>query len=276
MRPTIIAAALLAAGAASAEGDLARGEYLVTTVMGCGNCHTPLGPDGFVQEAALSGRMVEDLEQFTAIAPNITPAGRVADWSDDELATAIREGVRPDGSIIGPPMPFQVYRRISDDDLSAVVAYLRTVSAVEGDPGESEYRIPLPPAYGPPVENVSAPEPGVTEEYGDYLVAIAHCMECHSAPTPQGPDVMGEGFARGGMEFHGPGGTVTAPNITNGEDGIAGWSDAELKAMITEGVRPDGEPMLPPMPYPFLAGMTADDLDAVVLYLRSLPGKPDA
>ena len=276
MRPTIIAAALLAAGAASAEGDLARGEYLVTTVMGCGNCHTPLGPDGFVQEAALSGRMVEDLEQFTAIAPNITPAGRVADWSDDELATAIREGVRPDGSIIGPPMPFQVYRRISDDDLAAIVAYVRTVPAVENDPGDSEYRIPLPPAYGPPVENVSAPEPGVTEEYGDYLVAIAHCMECHSAPTPQGPDVMGEGFARGGMEFHGPWGTVTAPNITNGEDGIAGWSDAELKAMITEGVRPDGEPMLPPMPYPFLAGMTADDLDAVVLYLRSLPGKPDA
>ena len=277
MRSVLIAAGFACgATAALAAGDVERGEYLVTTVMGCGNCHTPLGPNGFEQAAALSGRVVEDIEQFTAIAPNITPAGDVADWSDEELAHAIREGVRPDGSIIGPPMPFQVYRRISDDDLAAIVAYVRTVPAVENDPGKSDYRIPLPPAYGPPVESVTAPEQGVTEEYGDYLVAIAHCMECHSAPTPQGPDVMGEGFARGGMEFHGPWGSVKAPNLTNGEDGIAEYSDDEIKAMITQGVRPDGSQMLPPMPYPFLAQMSADDLDAIVLYLRSIPAKPDA
>ena len=75
----------------------------------------------------------------------------------------------------------------------------------------------------------------------------------------------------GGMEFAGPWGVVVAPNITSGEDGIASYTDDELKAMITQGIRPDGGRMLPPMPYHHFALMTPDDLDAVVLYLRSLP-----
>lgn len=252
-----------------------RGEYLVTTVMACGNCHTPMGPEGPVADQALGGRLVEKSEMFTAIAPNITPAGRVSDWSDEELARAIREGLRPDGSLIGPPMPFAMYRQIADDDLAAIVAYLRTVPAVDNDPGTSEYNIPLPPAYGPPVESVSAPEPGVNADYGAYVTALAHCMECHSPLTPQGPDLSEQGYGRGGFEFHGPWGMTVSPNLTNHADGLADYSDAEIKAMITQGVRPDGEKMMPPMPYGYLAGMSAQDLDAIVAYLRTIPGKPD-
>ena len=57
----------------------------------------------------LGGRLVDENEMFTAIAPNITPGARVTEWSDAELAKAIREGIRPDGSLIGPPMPFAMY-----------------------------------------------------------------------------------------------------------------------------------------------------------------------
>jgi len=276
MKTTACALAALAVSAvnAMAAPSVERGDYLVNSIMGCGNCHTPLGPEGPVMDQALGGRMVEDTPAFTAIAPNITPASRIADWSDEELAHAIREGVRPDGTIIGPPMPFKAYRLISDDDLASIVAYLRTVPVVENDPGQSNYNIPLPPAYGPPLENVSAPAEGVTVQYGEYLAALGHCMECHSPMTEQGPD-WGEGFARGGFEFHGPWGTVVAPNLTNHPDGLADYSDAELKDMITKGMRPDGSPMLPPMPYGYLAQMSGDDLDALVLYLRSIPGKPD-
>ncbi|MCE0506638.1 cytochrome c [Roseivivax sp. GX 12232] len=270
------AAACLAllAGPAASESAEARGKYLVEGLMGCGNCHTPLGPQGFEADLALGGRLVEKNEMFTAVAPNITPGGRVAEWSDAELAVAIREGRRPDGSIIGPPMPFAVYRGISDDDLAAVVAYLRSVPAVSHDPGVSDYKIPLPPAYGPPVEAVMAPEPGVSVDYGGYLVALAHCMECHSPMTPQGPD-LAEGLGRGGFVFHGPWGTSVAANITNHADGLAGYSDAELKMMITEGRRADGGQMLPPMPYSFLAKASEADLDAMVMYLRTVPGQPD-
>lgn len=275
MRNVVSAIFLLALAApASAGGHLDRGEYLVTTVMGCGNCHSPMGPQGPIVDQALAGRLVEKNEMFTAIAPNITPAGRVAGWSDAELARAIREGIRPDGTIIGPPMPLALYKRISDDDLAAIVAYLRTIPAVEAEPGTSVYNIPLPPAYGPPIDTVSAPAPGVTVEYGDYLAALAHCMECHSPLTPMGPD-LGENMGHGGFEFLGPWGTTISANITNHADGLADYTDAEIKTMITKGIRPDGERMSPPMPYGYFAGMTEGDLDAIVLYLRTVPGKPD-
>jgi mono/diheme cytochrome c family protein len=158
----------------------------------------------------------------------------------------------------------------------SIVAFLRTLPAVENEVPASVYNIPLPPAYGPPVESVTAPPQGVTVEYGAYLAGpVAHCMECHTPMGPQGP-MLETDLGRGGFEFHGPWGTSISANITNHEDGLAGYSDDEIKAMITQGVHADGRPMLPPMPYGYLARMTPEDLDAVVLYLRSLPGLPDA
>lgn len=270
----MIAVALMSAGfacAANAQPLLERGEYLVRGPAGCGNCHTPIGPEGWVMSQELGGRLVEDSKVFTAYAANITPGGAVAKWSDEELGRAIREGIRPDGSVIGPPMPISMYRGLGDEDLAAIIAFLRTVPAVDNAVPSSTYRIPLPPAYGPPVESVSAPKAGATVEYGAYLAGpVAHCMECHTPMGPQGP-MMDTAPGKGGFEFHGLWGTSVASNLTSSADGIASYSDDELKKMITQGVRPNGTPMLPPMPYEFLAKMTNDDLDAVILYLRSLP-----
>lgn len=265
---------LMVAGAAAAEPSLERGAYLVEGPAACGNCHTPLGPEGPVMEQHLAGRLVEQSDAFTAIAGNITPGGRVAGWTDEEFIRAIREGIRPDGSVIGPPMPITLYRGLSDDDVASMVMYLRTVPAVENDPGESVYNIPLPPAYGPPVESVAAIPAGVTVEYGAYLAnAVAHCMECHTTFGPQGP-MFDTHLGAGGMEFHGPWGVSVAANITSGPEGVGKWTDAELAQMITGGVRPDGSPMFPPMPYGNFARMTPDDLAAVILYLRSVPPLP--
>ncbi len=258
-----------------AEPSVDRGRYLVEGIAGCGNCHTPMGPNGPVMDANLSGRLVEENPAFKAIAPNITPMSRIAGWSDDELARSIREGLRPDGSLIGPPMPFTMYRGLSDDDVMSMVLYLRTIPAVENDPGESEYKIDLPPAYGPPVGSVPQPAEGVTIEYGRYLAGpVAHCMECHSPMSPKGPMVETH-LGAGGFEFHGPWGVSVASNLTSHEDGLAGYTDAEIKTMIVGGKRADGKPMLPPMPYGNLAQMSDDDLSAIVLYLRSLPPLPD-
>ncbi|WP_138465221.1 c-type cytochrome [Poseidonocella sp. HB161398] len=278
MTPILLAAFCLALAGPAMAGPpadlLARGEYLVRGPMGCGNCHTPLGPEGPVAGMELAGRLVEDNPGFTAYAPNITPAGAIADWSDEELSRAIREGLRPDGSLIGPPMPFAAYRGISDSDLAAIVAFLRSVAPAEQAVPASSYRIPLPPAYGPPVGHVDAPPPGVTVAQGEYIALhLAHCMECHSPMTPQGPDYA-TGLGQGGFVFRGPWGETVAPNITSGPDGIAGLDDAALKAMITEGRRPDGSQMTPPMPYGYLAQMQPADLEAVILYLRSLPPLP--
>ncbi|WP_235829742.1 cytochrome c [Frigidibacter oleivorans] len=272
-----IAALLLFAmsPALQAEPSLERGEYLVRGPAGCGNCHTPLGPEGPVPGMELAGRLVEQSAMMTAYAPNLTPAGAAAQWSDAELARAIREGLRPDGSVIGPPMPFSLYRGLGDDDLASIVMFLRTLAPVENQTPPSEYSFPLPPAYGPPVDSVTPPPAGPTAEYGAYLAGpVMHCMECHTPMGPQGP-MLATDLGRGGFAFHGPWGTSVAANLTpHPTDGIGRYSDAELKAMIVEGRRPDGSPMLPPMPYGYLAAMTPEDLEAVVLYLRSLPPLP--
>ncbi len=135
-------------GNAIAQTAVERGEYIVGGIAGCGNCHTPIGPDGFIMEQELAGRLVEKNEAFTAIAPNITPGSRIASWRDEDLVRAIREGLRPDGSLIGPPMPFTQYRGLSDTDVNAIVAFLRTVPAVESTVAVSEYRIPWQPIVG--------------------------------------------------------------------------------------------------------------------------------
>lgn len=266
----VVGAFGFAGGALAASVD--RGDYLVNSIMSCGSCHTPIGPTGFVAEQALGGRLVEKTEQFTAVAPNLTPASRIKDWTDEQLAKAIREGIRPDGSVIGPPMPFEVYKDISDDDLLSVVAYLRTVPAVENDPGTSEYNIPLPPAWGPPVASVAAVPEGVTVEYGAYLSnALGHCTVCHTkmeGGIAQFDTLLGAG----GNEFHGPWGTVVSANIT--PYGLADYTDAQIATMITDGEMPDGSKLTGPMAFPFYAKMKADDVQAIVTYLRSMPSIP--
>jgi mono/diheme cytochrome c family protein len=258
------------------DGAAARGEYLVRGPMGCGNCHTPQGPEGPDASRELAGFAFFEDEAMTAVAANITPGGRIAAWSDAELARAIREGVRPDGSVIGPPMPILMYRGLGDEDLAAVVAFLRTLPAIDNDPGQSEYRMPLPPSWGPPVASVAPPEPGPTAEYGAYLAGpVAHCLECHTPMGPQGP-MFDTALGVGGFQFPGPWGVSVAPNITSSEDGLAGYGDDEIRAMITRGARPDGSSMLPPMPYGHFAAMSDDDLTAIVAYLRTMPPLPDA
>lgn len=269
---SLLASTCLAAGVAQAAPSVERGDYLVNTIAGCGNCHTPLGPEGPAMDKALSGRLVEQTEQYTAIAPNITPAGRVKDWSDAEFAKAIREGIQPDGSVIGIPMPFEMYRNMSDTDVQSIVMYLRTVPAVENDPGKSEFKFPLPPAWVPPITGVVADVPeGVTVEYGAYLAGpLGHCIVCHTPFGETGP-MLDTHLGQGGEEFKGPWGTSVAANIT--PTGIGKYSDEELAKVITTGTRPDGTKLMPPMPTWAYAKMKPDDVGAIVLYLRSLPPK---
>ena len=172
-------------------------------------------------------------------------------------------------------MPVGLYRGLSDDDLMSIVMFLRTVPASDNQTPFSTYNIPLPPAYGPPIDSVAAIPAGVTVEYGAYLAGpVAHCIECHSPMGPKGP-MIDTHLGAGGFEFHGPWGKSVSANLTTHSDGLADLSDADIKTMITEGKRPDGTPMLPPMAYGYYARISPEDLDAIVLYLRQLPPLPD-
>jgi mono/diheme cytochrome c family protein len=252
---------------------VARGAYLVNGPAACGNCHTPRNPDmSFVAGMEFAGGFHLVDPAFDVYTANITPDPEtgIGSWSDEQIAAAIRQGVDPKGKVIFPPMPVPTYNNMSDDDVKAIVAYLRTLKPVRNEVPESHWNIPqqaMPPARGAP-----APDPSDKVAYGGYLVtAVAHCFECHTPMGPNGPDMTKLGA--GGMTIVlAPGMEVNTANITPDKDtGIGGWSDADIIRAMTEGVTPTGQHVAPPMPFPFFRTMSAQDLEAIVAYLRTLP-----
>jgi mono/diheme cytochrome c family protein len=261
---------------AQAPASVERGRYLMEGVLSCGNCHFQRGQQGQpLPERGLSGGMVFDQSPaFKAYASNITPDPDtgIGRWTDAQLARAIREGVRPDGSIIGPPMPpMEFYRHLSDDDLQAVIAYLRAQPPVKNVVPKSIYRgSPLSSNKPPPLGKVTAPPVTDKVAYGKYLADIAHCMECHTPRDEQG-GLMDTSWGAGGQVFKGPWGASVAGNLTPHPTGLQGWTDEQIARAIRSGIDRNGQPYKPPMAFSFYATITDPDMAALVAYLRSLP-----
>ena len=137
---------------------------------------------------------------------------------------------------------------------------------------KSEYRIPLPPAYGPPVCSVSDVSKDDPVKYGAYLAGpLGHCNECHTPMVEGRSDYENSAYA-GSLHFAvGPDAELVSANITQDvETGIGGWSDAKIAAAVTQDVRPNGSQVYPLMPYGFYASMEKADVDALVAYLRTV------
>ncbi|HMA14613.1 MAG TPA: c-type cytochrome, partial [Kiloniellaceae bacterium] len=159
----------------------------------------------------------------------------------------------------------------SDRDVEAIVAYIRAAKPVNNTVPRSVYRMPLPPTYGPPVTTVAEVPRDDKLAYGAYLAGpLGHCIECHSPMGPMGPDWQNQTGA-GGIQFPGPWGVSHAANIT--PTNLGDWSDEQIKTVIATGVRPDGSRLLPPMAVGYYRNISAEDMDAIVAYLRSLPAK---
>jgi mono/diheme cytochrome c family protein len=272
----MLAAAVIAG--ASAEELRVRGAYLVNGIAGCGNCHTPKDRAGrAVAGKELSGGFeFDDPDIGHIVPPNITPDPEtgIGKWSEAQIVTAMRDGKRPDGTIIGPPMPIPVYSRLSVSDARAIAAYLRSVKPIRNAVAKTQFKIPLPPAYGPPVTHVDEPPRADKIAYGGYLAGpVGHCVLCHTPPGDGKPFDMSRAYG-GGRElpdFAKPGALTVSRNITpDPENGIGKWNDAELKRAITAGVRPDGTKLTRTMPFDWYAKIAPADLDALVAYLRSL------
>ena len=281
----------------SAEPSVERGEYLVRGPAACGSCHTPVGPltnnkndrrVGPIPGMELAGQVVpEPFGQVTMT--NLTPGGPIASWTDEEVIQAIREGIRPDGSLVGFPMLIPTYRHLSDNDVKSIVLFLRSLPAVENDLPPSKYNMPLPKSYGPPVGHV----PDISEknkvEYGAYLAGpVAHCTLCHTSWGEEDKEIMKffmnppdynglmtlPGLGQGGMVMKGPWGMAIAANITSHPTALGRYTDEEVKKMITQGIHPSGMKLMPCMPYENYALMTDEDLDALIAYLRTIPPHP--
>ena len=109
-------------------------------------------------------------------------------------------------------------------------------------------------------------------ERGSYLVnAVMACDGCHTPRTPSAGLVMDMRLAGGTVLFDLPAYTVRGSNITPDRDtGIGDWTEQDLKRALIEGVRPNGVPLAPSMPFAFYKILTPRDLDAVVTYIRSV------
>lgn len=278
LRMVLIAAVVVitAVSQASAQSAVERGNYLVNAVMACDGCHTPRGPGGLIMEKKFSGgSQVWDTPAYTVRGTNITPDRDtgIGAWSADELKRSLVDGVRPNGVPLAPQMPFAFYKILTPGDLDAVVAYVRSVQPVKNEVQPPTYKAAmhaeLIPDAEKPIAEVALRDP---VKRGFYLATVAHCMECHSR-RPDGVQDYKNHWGKGGAEFTGPFGKVSASNITSHKTaGVGAWSDAELKRALTHGVGRDGRAFKTPMARQvYFSKMTDEDLNAIVAWMRAIP-----
>jgi len=287
-RIVIICCVVLFAGlsGAMAQSPVERGNYLVNTIMACGNCHTPRDAGGnTIAGKALSGGLTFPTPVFIATAPNITPDAEtgIGSWSDAEIKRALVAGMRPNhGRLAGVPlaaiMPANFYKALLPDDLDAIVAYLHTVKPVRNEVPDPVYKAPVHRDPYPDAEagfNKAMFTDPVRR--GAYLATIGHCMECHAERT-RGVSDYKNSLGRGGRVFPplpgSPDGTPdsVAANITSDSAaGIGAWSDGEVGRAITHGIARDGHSLKQPMAFAFYAGLKQADLADIIAYLRTVP-----
>jgi Cytochrome C oxidase, cbb3-type, subunit III len=252
---------------AGTPAQIVRGEKLAHI---CASCHTPgdqlpLSGTNFVVKFALP-------PLGTLYAPNLTPSGNIKDWTDGEVIRAIREGVHKDGRSL-LIMPAESFRNMSDDDVQALVAYLRSQPATGGPTPTNQFNL-LGALFinlndfrtaQHAVGHVPMPQPG-TLEYGKYMVDIIGCRSCH-------------GDQLQGRVENGRPGPPPGPNLTLI---VPQWTEEQFMTFFNSGTKPGGAtvPILtlpsgfsePKMPWPTVRAVTRDDeLKAMYAYLHSLP-----
>ncbi|MCU0495305.1 MAG: c-type cytochrome [Chloroflexaceae bacterium] len=233
---------------------IARGEKFARTCAGCHapNSQFPMVGSNFIAEGPPLG---------TLWAPNLTMA-QLRDWSDGELIRAIREGIGRDGRSL-MIMPSDAFRNLSDEDVQALVAYLRNQPAVEPPSPPRQINVvgafmlgalipdaffTAQPALAGPVE---APPAGRTPEYGRYLSSLG-CQHCH------------------GADFQGLPHTNEPPGGPSLRAAAQNYSEAQFVAMLRTGTRLDGSRLSAEMPWPDLEKFSDDDFAAMYLYFRAL------
>jgi cytochrome c553 len=272
---------------------LQRGSYLVNNVLFCGACHTSREHGNNLTEPELTdaylggGNVYADKGIGTVWVPNITPDVEtgIGGWKDDEILRVLRDGVAKDGHFLVPLMPFGAYQHLSDEDARAVVAYLRTVPPYKQPKPRLDNKLGfmnkllfgmIGVQMHRPVAGVAAPDRANKHDYGRYLMRIAACGDCHSL-TEKGPRPESDplAFAGSDVPFEDPGlGKVYASNISGDpETGLGRYSADAIKQALRNGTRLDGKKLAPPMSIliPHLSGMTDEDIDALVTYLKFLP-----
>src|SRR5215467_13275489 len=230
----------------------ARGQYLVESLGDCFGCHGE-----------------HDWKKHDA--PLIAGTAGAGNWTDDQLARAIREGIGHDGRALFPFMPYPDLRIMSDEDLASVIVYIRSIPPVHKALPKTEIIFPVKYLIRnvpqPVTEPVPEPDRSNPTVYGKYLVSVAGCTDCHT-PQSKGQNIPGMDFA-GGFILEGPWGRVASTNITPDASGISYYDEAlSIQTMRTGYVK--ARELNQIMPWWHFRNLTDDDLKAMFAYLRTL------
>ncbi len=262
---------------------LLRGRYVFALAGGCG-CHTAEG--GAVNAG---GRPLTTL-YGTFYGTNITPDADhgIGTWTDRQIIDAIRQGVRPDGSVISPVMPYPALSGMSDADVEALVAYLRSLPPVARV--NQPHELPVPFAglamrvwrwlfFEPAQTPASSPQSGV--ERGAYISQhVAHCQECHSPRRWTGTLDPARHMAGNPDGIDGE----ISPNITpDVKTGIGDWSEDEIVTLLRSGFLPNFDTVqglmalvIEGIPEGGYKDMNDADARAVASYFKSIPAVEQA
>jgi mono/diheme cytochrome c family protein len=269
---------------------IARGAYIFTSIADCDGCHSQRdyslvgGP--VVESGRGRGDVLSDVMMGlpgVVVAANITPDREtgIGAWTDGEKIRAIREGVDRDGNALFPMMPYEAFRSMSDEDVEAVVAYLNSLPPVKNPLPKTKLQfVPalMIKSAPRPAGKIPPPDRNNRMQYGEYLVALGGCQDCHTPSDAHGEPIPGKTFA-GGQHFETPFGHVVSANITPDlETGIGKWSEEffDKKFYDYKPYAENGCPKLPGpeaftlMPWLDFSRKTADDLGAIYTYLRSV------
>jgi len=271
--------------AVSASTDtavVARGRYVVRRLANCAQCHgdpqmTERNQEG--EDVPLSGGFAFKIPPGEFFVRNITPDPEtgIGRFSDGEVARALRNGVGHDGRAL---LPFMEMQGLSDEDLVAVVSYLRTQPPVHNMVPMHQYTVlgnvikatmlanPVGPRGTPP----TASPHGATVENGKYLVeSVGLCWACHTQRDEKTGQLVGPRFggATGFLEPADPGHVWAPPNITS--DATTGklgqMTEDEFVTRFKAGRLLPGSPM----PWQGFARMDEDDMRAIYRYLKTVP-----
>jgi mono/diheme cytochrome c family protein len=246
--------------------QIARGQYL--TNIGCIPCHGTYA-NGIDEDPEFPLAGGNDFHEFEegfppigqVVTENLTPGGKLAGYTDGEIFRAIRHGVGQDGQRLAF-MGLLPFGQMSDDDLEAIIAFLRSEPAVTSD-GPTGSKINflgmvfsgaglLPAAEERPA-HITAPEAGPTAAYGKYVATFGECRGCH------GPDMTGTPASLFGPAEPNPRPLVSSLTV----DGFI--------QMMRSGVRPGNNPFPDAMPWQNAAKMDDSDLHALYAYLTTAP-----
>ena len=246
--------------------SIERGRHLATAVSVCVDCHGPSLAGGVVVDDPAIGRIA---------GPNLTRGknglGNVL--TDEDMARVIRFGILPDGKSVRV-MPADDYIGLSDDDLAAIIAYVRSLPPVDTEPNQSYFgpvgrvlfalgQLPIMVAerITPNDHPAQFPQPGVNAEYGRYLAQVSGCMGCHN-PALSGGKINGA-----------PPDWPEAANLTPAGE-LATFDQAGFMTTMRTCVNPFQRSLSKEMPCRSYKNMTDDELKALWAYISKLPPTP--